>query len=269
MLCDWILYGKDVKIMPATTMQVNLLTMTPDAEALIYAACKQCTGADDAADVYKRLTIDPVTSADHVNELIRRVIDSGHTSVVEHVSFSFAISGISRACSHQLVRHRHQSPSQQSQRYVKADHFGFEYVLPPSIKNCKETAQVDWAGGYTMQEDAMRFFAMAMDNARNAYDNLLRLGIPAEDARFVLPNACATKIVVTMNCRALLHFFEERCCASAQWEIRALAKSMLNICKDKLPVVFEKAGPKCVRQGYCNEGKKGCGRFPKREVNND
>ena len=242
--------------MPTTSLHVSLLTMTPDAEALIYAACKQCTSPDDAAKVFEWANeLDNMydTRGDDIEALIRRVIDSGHDSVVEHVSLSFAISGVSRALSHQLVRHRHQSPSQQSQRYVKADHFGFEYVLPPSIQNCKETAQVDWYGEYTMQEDAMRFFAMAMDNARNAYDNLLRLGIPPEDARFVLPNACATKIVVTMNCRALLHFFEERCCGKAQWEIRALAKAMLAICKDKLPVVFANAGPKCKRLGRCPE----------------
>lgn len=253
--------------MPSVQLSVSLLAMTPDAEALIYAACKQCTSQDDANDVFdeyaNKFSSMPLDYFVGPKELISRVINSGHLSVLEHVSLSFSVSGVSRALSHQLVRHRIASYSQQSQRYVKADYFGFEYVMPPSVQNCKETAQVDWAGDYTMQEDAMRFFAMAMDNARNAYDNLLRLGIPAEDARFVLPNACATKLVVTMNCRSLLHFFEERCCQRAQWEIRALANAMLEICKERLPVVFEKAGPKCVRLGYCEEHKS-CGRYPKR-----
>ena len=237
--------------MPATTMQVQLLTMTPDAEALVYSAAKQCTSSDDAADVFEWATthedcamlgMEYVSDEDQ-HKLIRRVINSGHTSILECVSFSFAISGISRACSHQLVRHRVGcSYAQQSQRYVKAD--DFEYVVPPSVTNCK-----------VYMDNAGAVWDEAMHHARIAYEALIARGIQPEDARFVLPNACATKIVVTMNCRALLHFFEERCCNRSQWEIRAMAKAMLAICKDKLPVVFATAGPKCTRLGRCPEAK--------------
>lgn len=239
--------------MPATSLHVSLLTVTPEAEALIYTTCKSCTSSDGAADVFP-LASNTESYSDHTKMaqevLIRRVIDSGHTSVVEHVSFTFAVAGVSRALSHQLVRHRIASYSQQSQRFVKAD--GFEYIMPPSIlKNL----------------EANNHYCNMMEFINQTYEHLRKNhGIPAEDARFVLPNACETKIVVTMNCRALLNFFEERCCQRAQWEIRALANEMLNICKNCLPVVFTNAGPKCIRQGYCAEHKS-CGRFPKK-VNN-
>lgn len=251
--------------MPTTTMQVQLLTVTPDAEALIYAACKQCTSHDGAADVFSLASnTNNAAYSDHTKMaqevLIRRVIDSGHTSVVEHVSFSFAVSGVSRALSHQLVRTRIASYSQQSQRYV--DVSGgvnvFPYVIPPKIAAIPE---------------AKERYVIAMTQAAVSYQAIRGILVEHgskesanEDARFVLPNACETKIVVTMNCRALLHFFEERTCARAQWEIRAMAKAMLEICKDKLPVVFAHAGPKCVRQGYCTEHKS-CGRYPKLEGN--
>jgi len=239
--------------MTATSLRVSLLAMTPDAEALIYAACKQCTSQDDAADVYKRLTVDPVVSADHVNKLIRRVIDSGHTSVVEHVPFSFAISGVSRALSHQLVRHRIASYSQQSQRYVKAD--DFDYVMPPHVEAIPE---------------AKAKYKLFMSKAQHYYSELQHVlaknghkESANEDARFVLPNACATKLVVTMNARSLLHFFEERLCKRAQWEIRAMAKAMYDICLERLPVVFAGRGPKCKRLGFCTEHNS-CGMMPKR-----
>lgn len=238
--------------MPATSLSVKLLTMTPDAEALVYSAAHQCYSNYNAITLFESAVESrnphdyDAIDVEGQNKLIRKVIDSGHTSILEVVSLSFAISGISRACSHQLVRHRVGcSYAQQSQRYVKAD--DFEYVVPQSCK------------GSTLAH----IYNVAMDNAREFYEGLIAAGVPAEDARFVLPNACATKLVVTMNCRALLHFFEERTCARAQWEIRALANAMLATCKERLPVVFENAGPKCVRQGYCNEHKS-CGRFPKR-----
>lgn len=240
--------------MPATSLRVSLLTMTPDAESLVYAAMRQCYSDEDAYALFEWAnTVENMYDmrCDKVEELIQKVLASGHDSPIEHVSFSFSVSGVSRALSHQLVRHRIASYSQQSQRYVKAD--DFDYIVPPSIENCDDA--------FVQSE-----FEAFMNQAAMMYAHLVEYGIPAEDARFVLPNACATKLVVTMNARALLHFFEERTCARAQWEIRALANAMLAICKEHLPVVFSKAGPKCVRQGYCNEHKS-CGRFPKREVN--
>lgn len=242
--------------MSKASLSVILLEHTPNPEALIFCCAKQCTSQDDAADVFDTVTDideDTMTTID-TSSLIRRVIDSGHTSVVEHVSFSFAVSGVSRALSHQLVRTRIASYSQQSQRYVDVNGGVnvFPYVIPPKIAAIPE---------------AKERYTLAMTQAAVSYqairDLLVEHGSKEsanEDARFVLPNACETKIVVTMNCRALLHFFEERCCQRAQWEIRALANAMLAICKKCLPVVFEKAGPKCVRQGFCNEHKS-CGRF--------
>ena len=236
--------------MPATTLNVSLLTMTPDAIPLLYACAKQCTSADDAADMFARADLhrfaDGYIPVEDKDRLIRRVIDSGHTSILECVIFSFAISGISRACSHQLVRHRVGcSYAQQSQRYVRAD--DFSWVLPPQI---------------AAVQAALDRYEFAMEEAADAYADIIlalkaagRGDKAAEDARFVLPNACATKLVVTMNCRALLHFFEERTCNRSQWEIRAMAKAMLEICKDKLPVVFANAGPKCKRLGRCPEAK--------------
>ena len=251
--------------MPATSLSVQLLTMTPDAEALIYAAMRQCYSPDDAADIFMR----SVRSCDDEDNrlsppdeplggisrrvqhsLINKVLESGHESPLEHVSFAFAISGVSRALSHQLVRHRIASYSQQSQRYVKAG--DFEYVIPKIVSE-------------KVMSGAPEFFKEAMMYAQAAYDALVACGIPAEDARFVLPNACATKLVVTMNCRALLHFFEERLCQRAQWEIRALAKAMYDICVERLPVVFggRGSGAKCISIGYCPEHNS-CGMMPKR-----
>jgi len=234
--------------MPDVSLRVDLLAMTPDAEALISAAARQCYSPNEAYGLFnhaKRMEEDGPTQDMH--NLIRSVVASGHESVVEHVSFTFAVAGVSRALSHQLVRHRLASYSQQSQRYVGAS--GFNYVLPPSIAH---------------KHDALFKFEHAMAVAATIYDQLVTdYGIPAEDARFVLPNACETKLVVTMNCRSLLHFFELRCCNRAQWEIRALADAMLAVCQEKLPVVFEGRGAKCLQLGYCPEAK-GCGRMEKR-----
>jgi thymidylate synthase (FAD) len=178
---------------------------------------------------------------------------------LEHATFTFAIEGVSRALTHQLVRHRIASYSQQSQRYVKES--AFDYVIPPSVEE---------------DEDMRREYVAAMKRIQESYDALARSlekkgrkGEAAnEDARFLLPQAVETKIVVTMNCRELLHFFKERCCVRAQWEIRELAGEMLKICKQRLPAVFSNAGAKCVSLGYCPEGEKfTCRKYPvKREV---
>lgn len=235
--------------MPATTLRCELLTMTPNAEALIYAAAKQCVSEDDAFDVYTQAVVDKKNNGVpfvRQCDLIRRVMASGHLGVVEPVQFSFGVAGVSRALSHQLVRQRIASFCQQSQRVVKAD--GFDYVMPPSVlKNFEAN---------NLYCNAMEFLSQVYERLRKNH------GIPAEDARFVLPNACETKIVVTMNCRSLLHFFEQRCCMRVQWEIRALANAMLAICREKLPVVFENAGAACERDGFCRE-EKSCGRKPR------
>jgi thymidylate synthase (FAD) len=163
-------------------------------------------------------------------------------SPIEHVSFSFGIEGISRACSHQLVRHRVASFSQQSQRYVKEE--AFDYITPPSIT----------------ERAFAPMFHRAMERAQEEYTKLIEAGVPAEDARFLLPNACETKIVVTMNARELLHFFRVRTCNRAQWEIRGMAKQMLALCKEAAPVIFSKSGPGCLYNA-CGEGKMSCGKI--------
>ncbi len=166
----------------------------------------------------------------------------GHFSVFEHISFSFGIEGVSRALTHQLVRHRLASYSQKSQRYVKAG-AEFPYIIPHTIKNNSE---------------ALEIFNNAMSQIAECYNKLSALDIPSEDARYVLPNACETKIIVTMNARELLHFFALRLCNRAQWEIRELSDKMLALCYDTAPAVFEKAGPGCCNKG-CTEGKFTCG----------
>ncbi len=241
--------------MPVSPLSVELLASTPNALSLIYAAFRQCYHAGFVADMWPRLvegSVDREVQADFV----RKVLESGHDSPIEHASFTFAVAGISRACSHQIVRHRLASYSQQSQRYV--DGSSMDYVLPPAIAKIPEARE--------------RFEAF-MDEVGSAYRDLKgileahgRKDKAKEDARFVLPQAAETKIVITMNCRALLHFFHLRCCLRAQWEIRALAEAMLALCKAELPAIFATAGAKCESLGYCPEAPRfACGRYPTRE----
>jgi thymidylate synthase (FAD) len=216
-------------------MKVKLLSYTKDPEQVVAAAIRQCYAAVGSSELKKK--IDKATR----ERMIKQVMASGHTSTLEHASFTFGIEGISRACSHQLVRHRIASFSQQSQRYVNEAKNNFEYVMPPKIKAIK---------------NANTEFLKTMKNLRKVYEDLIEMGVPAEDARFVLPNAAATKIVVTMNARALLHFLELRCCKRAQWEIQQMANLMLTEVKKVAPIIFEKAGPSCITQKICWEGEK-------------
>jgi thymidylate synthase (FAD) len=237
--------------MPPVELQVKLIEMSENPLSLLYVAFRQCYAARWAGDMW-----DENGSEERKAAFIREIVSSGHDSPLEHVKFTFAIAGVSRALTHQLVRYRMASYSQQSQRYVDMKEFG--YIVPPAI-----------AG----DEALRREFEQCMDEIQQSYRALLaRLGEKGvtgerahEDARFVLPQAAETKIVVTMNCRELLHFFGQRCCQRAQWEIRALADKMLKICREKLPPVFENGGAKCERLGYCPEGKFNCGRFPGKE----
>ncbi|MEF2145842.1 MAG: FAD-dependent thymidylate synthase [Desulfovibrionaceae bacterium] len=238
--------------MPKKDLRVELLSMTPNALELVYAAFRQCYHAGFAADMWQRL-LNGEIGREQQAEFVRGVLESGHDSPIEHVSFSFAVEGISRACSHQLVRHRLASYSQQSQRYV--DESDMDYILPPAIARIPEARQ--------------RFEAF-MEEVGSAYRDLKQILVAAgrkskanEDARFVLPQAAETKIVLTMNCRALRHFFHLRCCNRAQWEIRAMADAMLLICKDKLPAIFATGGAKCEELGYCPESDRfACGKHP-------
>jgi thymidylate synthase (FAD) len=210
---------------------VKLLSYTGDADAICAAAAKSCYSERSAADLLGEG--DPART-------LGRVVGMGHHSVIEHAVFTFSVEGVSRSLTHQLVRHRLASFSQQSQRYVPME--APSYVVPHTVAADPEAAAI---------------YREAMEATWEAYGRLLGL-LPAEDARYVLPNGCTTNITITMNARELLHFFSLRCCERAQWEIRELAEAMLEICRTVSPVIFADAGPPCVR-GPCPEGGLSCG----------
>lgn len=217
-------------------MQVKLINNTPNPERTVAAAARLCYSAIGAEALMEKFTRE-----DEI-KLLEKLISLGHLSPLEHASFTFAVEGISRALSHQLVRHRIASYSQQSQRYVLERNF--EYIIPPSIKGNPE---------------ALAIFENTMSEIRASYQKLVEI-VPKEDARFVLPQAGETKIVFTFNARSLLNFFEHRLCQRAQWEIRRLARLMLIEVKKEAPVLFVKAGPTCDIEGVCYEGELSCGR---------
>ncbi len=218
-------------------MKVRLLAHTPEPEKVIALSARLCYSKANIEDLEKNFT------DDKIKIFLKKIIDLGHESVLEHVSFTFGIEGISRACSHQLVRHRLASYSQQSQRYVNFDNI--EYVIPDTIKNNRELCEK---------------FKNFMEEISKFYKEMLDKNIPAEDARFILPNSCTTKIIVTMNLRELKHFFKLRCCNRSQWEIRKLAIEMLKILKNKIPILFSQMGPACLN-GPCPEGIMSCGQI--------
>jgi len=227
-------------------MDVRMLYHTPEPERAVAAAARLCYAPVGAAELLEEM------SEDAVHRVLKVIITSGHLSALEHASYTFAIDGVSRAMTHQLVRHRLASYNQQSQRYVTyAEQPAF--IVPPAI---------------AADDAARERFDAATNAAFEAYRQLLDAGVPAEDARYLLPNAMETKIVVTMNIRELLHFFELRCCKRAQWEIRAVALRMLELAEPTAPYIFMDAGASC-RRGPCREGKMTCGdpypRAPKRE----
>ena len=272
-------------------LKVKIIAHTPEPDKVVAQAGKLCYSAVGVDEITQKLTEEEI--ARYVNMLA----SIGHESPLEHVSFTFAIEGISRACTHQIVRHRIASYSQQSQRYVKLEQF--EYIIPPAIEKNPE---------------AKRIFIETMEKDQKAYDELVDLLLEdrlidkhaadygscirevlkenpdvapdrskvldlyaekffenyrkaekqaIEDARYVFPNACETKIVVTMNARSLLHFFNVRCCNRAQWEIREMATEMLKECKKIAPALFKKAGPDCI-YGKCGEGNMSC-KHPRKE----
>ncbi|GAQ93922.1 thymidylate synthase (FAD) [Thermodesulfovibrio aggregans] len=232
--------------MKEVSLKVSILTYTPEPENVVALSARLCYSPVGIKELKEKLT------EDEKDRLINLLRDSGHLSPFEHVSFTFAVEGISRACSHQLVRHRIASYSQQSQRYVSKQK-GFDFIIPPIINQNNEIREI---------------FLEAMEKAHEYYCRILQQleskGIKGElaqqDARFVLPNAAETKIVITMNARELLHFFRVRCCNRAQWEIRELATEMLKLVKGIAPKLFKDAGPGCLK-GSCPEGKFSCGQI--------
>lgn len=223
--------------------KVSLLFHTPEPEKICAQAARLCYSDSSIENIAEKLDKAGVTG------FLKKIMSLGHYSVLEHATFTFGIEGISRANSHQLVRHRVASYSQQSQRYVKNSE-DFPHILPESIKNCEKLSSDN--------RKAIDIFTEAIQSCGKAYQLLTEMDIPAEDARYLLPNATETKIIVTMNARELLHFFKVRCCDRAQWEIRDMSWQMLKLVKQIAPVIFEKAGPACVA-GPCSEGSMSCG----------
>ncbi|MGD9577725.1 MAG: FAD-dependent thymidylate synthase [Syntrophorhabdus sp.] len=228
-----------------TQLKVMLVSYSPEPEKTVSAAARLCYSPTDAEGLLSKV------EGNDQRDFLEKLTAVGHLSPVEHASFTFVVEGISRACSHQLVRHRLASYSQQSQRYVNEKEF--DYLMPPSI-----------------QEDGeMRaLFEKTMKDIQQSYsyfaDRLVQKGYSTEsareDARFVLPNATETKIMITMNARELLHFFRQRLCNRAQWEIRAMAYAMLKLVKPIAPTIFRHSGPPCVK-GKCPEGSRTCGKI--------
>ncbi|MBR1384829.1 MAG: FAD-dependent thymidylate synthase [Ruminococcus sp.] len=243
-------------------MKVILISHTPEPEKVIATAAKLCYSSSDIMSLHDGLTDEKVSG------FIDMLAGIGHESPMEHVSFTFGIEGISRACSHQLVRHRIASYSQKSQRYVNEN--GFEFITPPEIEACPEAKAIfdeemdklvecyEKLADVLTEKHKAAFIQQGMDE-KTAASKARKLA--NEDARFILPNACETKIVVTMNVRSLFNFFKHRCCNRAQWEIRAVADEMLRLCYQAAPNVFKNAGPSCVMTGRCPEGKMSCGKL--------
>lgn len=217
-------------------IKVKLLSSTVDPTKLIAMAARVCYTNMDIEELAESLT--PEKSL----EMVNKIFDVGHESILEHVSFFFAVSGVSRVLTHQLVRHRIATYHQRSQRYVNEE--SADVVIPPSILN---------------NPLAEELFDEIKREVDDAYSELVALGVPKEDARYVLMNATESQLVVTMNARNLIHFFGLRCCSRAQWEIRQMADLMLQATREVLPAVFDKVGPNCYTTGHCPEGKMCCG----------
>lgn len=218
-------------------MNVTLIEHTPNPERTVALAARLCYSPSSIDDLREKLATSDVES------FLDKIMSLGHHSVLEHASFTFGIEGISRVTTHQLVRHRIASFSQQSQRYVSHKE-EFASIMPDTIADNAEARQI---------------FAGMTDTVHKAYAQLIEMGIPAEDARYILPNATETKIIMTMNARELLHFFALRCCQRAQWEIRNMSDEMLRLVQIIAPIIFRQAGPGCVG-GPCPEGKFCCGK---------
>lgn len=216
-------------------MKVELIRFTEEPELTVALAAKLCYSAADIGQLRERL------GRVEIDRFIDKLLELGHTSPFEHISFTFGIEGISRVTSHQLVRHRIASYSQQSQRYVKLP--GFKFIIPPAIGK---------------DRGLKREYETAMRGLADLYGRFIEAGISPEDARYLLPGGCETKLIVSMNGRELFHFFSLRCCNRAQWEIREMADRMLAEVKGVAPRIFRKAGPPCIK-GPCPEGEMSCG----------
>ena len=241
-------------------MTVRLIAHTPEPEKVVAAAAKLCYSDAHITDLLDGL------DEEKTARFLTMLSDLGHASPIEHASFTFGIEGVSRTLLAQITRHRIASFSVQSQRYVRLD--DFRYVIPPEIEAIPEAKA---AFIESMNEDARRYLDLVQKLEEGHTARLMAEGLPEkqarakaskqanEDARFVLPNACETKMVMTMNCRSLQNFFNLRCCNRAQWEIRAVADEMLKLVLPLAPHIFAAAGPRCLT-GPCPEGRMCCGK---------
>lgn len=251
-------------------MKVTLISHTPDPEKLVATTARLCYSSSDIEGIRDGLTEEKTKS------FIDMLVSVGHESVMEHVTFTFGIEGISRACSHQLVRHRIASYSQKSQRYVNEN--GFDFITPPAISSVPEALEEYNKMISEITESYGKIADLLTEHHKN---ELMKNGLDEknalskarktanEDARFILPNACETKIIVTMNVRSLFNFFRHRCCNRAQWEIRAVANEMLKLCLHVAPNIFSHAGASCVVEGKCPEGKMSCGKMAEVRANTE
>lgn len=242
-------------------LKVELLRYTPEGEKLIASAAKLCYSPVGIKEIEENL------EGKSIDSFLNMLMDLGHESPIEHVSFTFGAEGVSRTLTHQLVRHRIASYSQQSQRYVKLNQF--EYIVPPAIEENEKAKEIFLKA---MEDDQKVYDEITNILFQEHYDAYIKDGLSEkkakqkaekeaiEDARYVFPNACETKIVFTMNARALLNFFRLRSCNRAQWEIRALAIAMLKEVKKVSPILFKNAGPGCIN-GPCPEGNMTCGKI--------
>lgn len=268
-------------------LKVKLMAHTPNPDAVVAAAAKLCYSPVGVDGIMEKLTDEEVA------KFVEHLVSMGHESPIEHVTFTFGIEGISRSCSHQIVRHRIASFSQQSQRYVKLDQF--EYIIPPEIEridyakeifidhmnNCQEAyddlvstlvyhkmdklyptwfdeVEKEFDGLEKEEQAALDFSPLKLwaEHNKKKYNTIEKEAI--EDARYVFPNACETKMVFTINARSLYNFFSKRCCNRAQWEIRQLADEMLKLVKEVAPVLFKNTGAPCTVTGKCPEGSMSC-----------
>ena len=222
---------------------VNLISKPENMLKTVYTACRTCYSADYPINIYNGADDEA-----KMLKLIERVISSGHYSTIEHIQVTFASSNVSRACTHQLVRHRHMSFSQKSQRYVK-EKGQFDYIIPPTIER---------------DENLKSKFVDFMNKISEQYQEFVEAGIPAEDARFVLPNAAASSLVASLNLREMIHLANLRLCTRAQYEIRTMVKMMCDALVAEEPWLKPYLVPKCERLGFCDEDKS-CGRVKTRE----
>lgn len=242
-------------------MKVTLLTYTPNPEKTIACAARLCYSASTIDTVYEGLT------EEKASDFVEMLAGLGHESPIEHVSFTFGIEGVSRSLLAQITRHRLASFSVQSQRYVKENDFAF--VTPPEIEAVPQAKEEFLKAmdaslkSYNKLADILsqKHYQMFLEEGKTEKQAKSMAEKKAiEDARFVLPNACDTKMILTMNARSLMNFFKHRCCNRAQWEIRAVADEMLRLVYEVAPTLFKNAGPSCVRGG-CSEGKMSCGKM--------